>query len=261
MSRVAFKGQVYSAPMDWGSILDQLDALEKQEARVALPVSGAVLTARVRVSLTAGLVDLNSILREATVRRDVVVQYIRLMKQKNHPDYKRIDMAEVQKRAAEMPLTRNNIPSDVVDLMNELSESDKQDFMGVDKAATPAERAYAESDLARLMRRARPLTMTAQRDSDANKDVQESRTSALSQFANVNLQVGSALEQQFVPTYVPRVFSAALPWCVGGPDFKHQSSRRSVVDNPRLSSATFTSMLSSCCEYQIRADPELLPSV
>ena len=98
--------------------------------------------------------------------------------------------------------------------------------MGVDKAATPAERAYAESDLARIMRRARPLTMTAQRDSDVNKNVEESRASALSQFADMSLQVGSTLEQQFVSTYIPRVFSGALPWCVGGPDFKHQSSHQ-----------------------------------
>ena len=220
MSRAAFKGQVYSALMDWGSILEQLDALEKQEVRVALPVSGTVLTARVRVSMTAGLVDLNSILREATVRRDVVVQYIRLMKDKKHPDYRHIDMAAVERKAAEMLLTPDNIPSEIVDLLDELPEEDDEPFMGVDKAATPAERVYGENDLARNMRRARPLTMTAQRDSDVNKDVEGSRTSALSRFADMSLQVGSTLEQQVVSSYVPRVFSAALPWCVGGPDFR-----------------------------------------
>ena len=47
-TRVAFKGQVYSAPMDWGSLQNQLEKLEK-ETHVALPVSGEVLAARVRI--------------------------------------------------------------------------------------------------------------------------------------------------------------------------------------------------------------------
>ena len=56
---VLFKGQLFSAPMDW---VDQLQQLEKSHAEgplISLPVQGAVLAARVRITIAAGLVDLN----------------------------------------------------------------------------------------------------------------------------------------------------------------------------------------------------------
>ena len=76
--RVAFKGQVFSAPMDWSSTLEQLEKIEKGEERIILPVLGEVLIARVRLSITSGLVDLNKHMKQDTVRRDVVVQLIRM---------------------------------------------------------------------------------------------------------------------------------------------------------------------------------------
>ena len=41
--RVAFKGQVFSAPMDWSNILAQLKEMEAGESKIALPVMGEVL--------------------------------------------------------------------------------------------------------------------------------------------------------------------------------------------------------------------------
>ena len=38
--------------------------MEKNKFHVALPVQGAVLAARVRISITAGLVDLNRLIRQ-----------------------------------------------------------------------------------------------------------------------------------------------------------------------------------------------------
>ena len=76
--RVLFKGQLFSAPMDWTGILQQLGKLNEDAALVSLPVQGAVLAARVRVTIAAGLVDLNKLLRQATVRRNVVEQLIRM---------------------------------------------------------------------------------------------------------------------------------------------------------------------------------------
>ena len=57
--RTAFKGQLFSAPMDWRSICDQLEALDNEERVVDLPVLGEVLEKRVNISITSGLVDLN----------------------------------------------------------------------------------------------------------------------------------------------------------------------------------------------------------
>ena len=88
--QVLFKGQLFSAPMDWTGILEQLEKLNEDAALVSLPVQGAVLAARVRVSIAAGLVDLNNLLRQATVRRNVVEQLIRMRKDAGHPDYQHV---------------------------------------------------------------------------------------------------------------------------------------------------------------------------
>ena len=57
--RVLFKGQLFSAPMDWAGILEQLEKSGSEDPLISLPVQGAVLAARVRVTIAAGLVDLN----------------------------------------------------------------------------------------------------------------------------------------------------------------------------------------------------------
>ena len=56
--RIAYKGQLFSAPMDWASMMDQLEKMEKDEVHVSLPVTGAIFASRVRLVISSGLVDL-----------------------------------------------------------------------------------------------------------------------------------------------------------------------------------------------------------
>ena len=70
--RALFKGQLFSALMDWADLLTQLERSRKEDALISLPVQGAASAARVRVTIAAGLVDLNKLLRQATVHRNVV---------------------------------------------------------------------------------------------------------------------------------------------------------------------------------------------
>ena len=86
--RTAFKGQLFSAPMDWAGMVKQLEAMEHNEAYRCVPVSGEALAARVQIQIQAGLVDLNRLIKQATVRRHVVVQFIRMWRDAGHPDYK-----------------------------------------------------------------------------------------------------------------------------------------------------------------------------
>ena len=51
--------------MDWVNIRKQLDDVAKKETKVVLPVHGEILATRVRLCITAGLVDLNKLLKEA----------------------------------------------------------------------------------------------------------------------------------------------------------------------------------------------------
>ena len=45
-TRVAFKGQIFSAPMDWAAVQQQLRLMDEGQIVVALPVTGAILAAR-----------------------------------------------------------------------------------------------------------------------------------------------------------------------------------------------------------------------
>ena len=103
--RIAWKGQLFSAPMDWRSMLEQLKKMAKQDTHISLPITGAVLAARMRVVVTSGLVDVSRLLRQATVRRNVVVQLIRMHRDAGHPDYVNVDMRRVNRQSEQLAPT------------------------------------------------------------------------------------------------------------------------------------------------------------
>jgi len=278
--RIAYKGQLFSAPMDWRNIVEQIQAsdllasntgkrdllkeelktMEKAEKLISLPVTGAVLAQRVRVVIAAGLVDLNRLLKQATVRRNVIVQLIRMHRGANHPDYQRDSMESIELRARELaPTDDPTIPAGILDIITR--DDDDEPFVGVDKAATPAERTHSVQDLEKELQRARPQILVPQRDSDANKDVEGARANAFSQFSELALRTGSVLEKQFEPSYLPRVFNITLPWCVGGPDFPKQPSRRKAAGGPAISLDTWAALMASRCETQMRFDWDFNPGV
>ena len=73
--RTAFKGQIFSAPMDWSGMVQQLENMEHNEAYRCVPMSGEARAAHVQI-------------KPATVGRHVVVQLIRMWRDAGHPDYK-----------------------------------------------------------------------------------------------------------------------------------------------------------------------------
>ena len=259
--RTAFKGQLFSAPMDWSNVIEQLVQIDKKQTRIALPVSGSLLQARVAISITSGLVNLNKCLREATIRRDVVVQLIRMRRDSGHPDFQGIDMAGVEVRAREMASSNDpTIPEGLQDALEESSDEELDDF--VDKAATPAERLWSEEQLIRDMNRMKPLYLMAQRDSDACKEVEASRKSAFAEVSELRIKTGSVLLDQFQSVYIPRVFSLTLPWCVGGPDFRGRPRfRRHFEDASIVTLDSFTSMMSRRVESQIKWDWDFNPGL
>ena len=179
-----------------------------------------------------------------------------------HPDYQRVDMKEVEIRARELaPTDDATIPNSLLEVLGEDGEND-DNFHGVDKAATPAERISSEMELEKEMNRARPLLFSTQRDSDAQREVEASRVSALSSVSQLEVRTGSDLIDQFKTEYIPRVFNLTMPWCVGGPDFRRQKRyRRSCEDSAFLSLDAFTSMMARRVESQFRWDWDLNPSL
>ena len=112
------------------------------------------------------------------------------------------------------------------------------------------------------MNRARPSFMVPQRDSDAKKDIEASRSSALNRFSILELRTGSALVDQFQMSYIPRVSHMTLPWQVGGPDLKGVARfRRKYNDAPPVSLDTFTKMMARRVEAQMRWDWGMNPAL
>ena len=219
-ARVAFKGQVFTAPFDWKHMQEQFQRLEQEDTLISLPHSGEVLASMVKLQISSGLVCLNKHIKHATVRRNVVVQLIRMFKDSGHPDYQHLHMPDVEVKAQNLAATDEpSVPYGLAEVFHSDVESEEESTL-VDKAATPAERIWNEDELHRELDRARPNILTSQRDSDALKEIEASRASAFSRFSTLELKTGSKLVDQFQGPFIPRVFNMTLPWCVGGPDLK-----------------------------------------
>ena len=215
-----------------------------------------------RVCIESGLVELNKHIREATVRRNVVVQLIRMFRDSGHPDYNNIDMQDVEARASFLAHTDDpSIPLGLTELLDEQHDNNADDET-VDKAATPAERLRNVEDLDKHMQRSRPQLFFPQRDSDAGKEVEASAVSAFGKFSAFSLTTGSKWEDQFCGSYIPRVFNLTIPWYVGGPDLKDKARfRRSSSDTPPLTLTDFTKMIPQRVESQLRWDWDLVPAI
>ena len=260
--RTAFKGQLYSAPMDWRSVVDQLQTLENDVRIVDLPVIGELLEKKVKISITSGLVDLNRYIKQATVRYSIMVRLIAMHHAAGEADYRYVNMKNVEERAKVLNPTDEAIVPDCLRHALDESEDEKLDD-ATDKAATPAERLTSHECLQREMDRARPLTLVPQRDSDSQKEVEESRSTALATVTSMSTRTGSSLLKQFHTAYIPRVFNLTLPRQVGGPDFKGQGPRwrRHFEDAPHVDLSTYTSMMARRSEAQIRWDWDLNPGL
>ena len=143
--RVLFKGQLFSAPLDLEEIQKQFEE-RGNNVETVLPVEGTELASRVRISIASGLVNLNRLLRQATVRRAVVVKLIQSRRDAKHPDYQTVDMGKVHQRAQRLAPTEDPyepyIADGLVEVLEEERKKAEQEFVGTDKAATPAERIF-----------------------------------------------------------------------------------------------------------------------
>ena len=97
----------------------QLQAMEDEMTAVVLPVVGSVLASRVQISIASGLVDLNRCIKQVTVRRPVVIQYIRMQRDAGHPDCQKVDMRQAEIHARELADTdEETIPHGLVDVLD-----------------------------------------------------------------------------------------------------------------------------------------------
>ena len=148
--------------------MEQIKEIEASPRIADLPVTGEILAKRVRVSVAAGLVDLNKILREVTVRFDVIVRLIQMHKDAGHADYAHVNMLRVRELAKSLnPSEEPTVPLGIAELLDGSEDEHLDD--ATDKAATPAERVNHEANLKRELARSRPLVLLARRDATRRK--------------------------------------------------------------------------------------------
>ena len=86
---------------------------------------GAVLQSIVSVQIAHGLVDLNKILKQAAVRRHVVLQLIRMLKDSGDEDYQDVDMQDVSRRCADLADTDDpTVPQCIFSLLGDIKDDD-----------------------------------------------------------------------------------------------------------------------------------------
>ena len=144
--------------------------------------------------------DIGKYIREATVRRDVVVRLILMLKDSGHIDYQHLSRRNVEERAR--LLTRREgeeelggmeavIPECIVHFFDD--DEDRVDDLETDKAAAPAERGKAPEYVFEA-RRLNPVVL--QRNPDAKKCVDAARSAALEKNAGLDVKIGSTLLPQ-----------------------------------------------------------------
>ena len=75
------------------------------------------------------MVNLNKLLRQATVRRNVVEQLIRMRRDAGHPDYQHVNMEDVHRRTRQLATTDEpEIPSGLVEFLNAEDEIAQEFF-------------------------------------------------------------------------------------------------------------------------------------
>ena len=251
--------------MNVRDIAEQLDRVDRHDPRVALSQDGRVLASIVQIQVEGALKNIGKYIREATVRRDVVVRLIQMLKDDGHRDYQHLHMDEVEERARRLTERANQqqpggmesvIPVGIEHFFDD--DVDRVEDLETDKAATPAERAR---DPERVFIDRRPNCLVLQRDSDAQKCMDASRAAALEKHASINLQTSSTLLPQFESDYLQRVFPFTLPRLSAGPDFHGRQRFRRKSDAPKVELGAFTAAMARQAPAQIRWDWTFLPAL
>ena len=81
------RGHLLSFPLDWLSVMQQLDRASVDRRLVSLPHTGSILATLVQVQISSSAIDVTKYLKQDSVRAEIVIQLIQLLKNSGHPDY------------------------------------------------------------------------------------------------------------------------------------------------------------------------------
>ena len=189
---VGARGNATSFPMPWADILRLLKDVDDNQASgrdaADLPHTGDELAHWVQILLkTSGAEELNaSLIHQATVRGDVVVELIEELKKRGHRAYKDIDMRKVRAKASQaFPGTEPRVPPEIVHLTALRPDDDAMDRIQSQKAATPVPgRAQSDDAIKKQFQVISPNAVVMERSNLDGQDINTQKVVALNNLAS-----------------------------------------------------------------------------
>ena len=250
--RLGARGNALSFPLPWEDMLKTLQEHEERadaaeaERPSALPRAGKHLGEVVRVLLKTNKTgqttdaEIKTLIHQANVRREVVVQLILDMKKLGHPAYQQIEEAAVRATAAQLP--EDAVPTEVLKVIHTLGvegEND-DDKLQPQKAATPTDGRIEDAGHAgEVFAQQRPRAIAAEGCSEDHEDPNAVAVAALNdletqlrpqgaekKMETLEVCTGNQLIDQFRPLYFATAFCFCFKHATACPDAQKRSDER-----------------------------------
>ena len=275
--RIAARGNATTFPLPWEQVLAQLQDFEESREGTrgpALPRTGEDLSDFVTVLLKSCDEEitedsLRRLLHAATVRRAVVIKLIENACARGHRAFRTVCMADVHKRAAELP--ENGVPRAVRVL---LPYDEDLDYLQPQKNATPSAPAGSLATVEARMQHAKPNAVVLEKSCAPAGDVNAQGVDAICVLAEqtrdanqrgldksgtqgLEVTTGSRMLDQFEPWYFGVAFAYIFKYCTGLPDAPEWSGKprwRRKEDEPRVSLGDWVRIMSRRIESQLGRD-------
>ena len=204
--RMAARGNATSFPLPWEDLLKQLqdgEEMAKLGKQVSLPRTGTQLADVVSVLLKTAAgddteKDVAKLIHQCTVRRHIVVELIRTMKDRGHRAYKHVNMDQVQRNADSLP--ENAVPPEII---RYLPLDDLQDKIQMQKSATPVPIARDMQEVSDHFKVLKPNAVVSEKSTQDEFDVNSQQVEAIQNLATrirmerVEARTGNVMIDQF----------------------------------------------------------------
>ena len=240
----ATRGNLFSFALDWDDILKFMERRTTEEQLTMWPHAPDVVAQWVRVVLKKGDVDMMKHIKQLYVRAHVVHGLARLYLERHLSDLEGNPGARQLKerlRALEDRLADrmnaiypaavyNNEEGALSDALRQRVEESLARWK-TRAAPTPGielknqTMADAPRDINELFEDVRPVGVMAERDSSVLTEYSDQVKMALQKHSNLDVQVGTKFEDQFVGPYLSKIFPWALNYETGGPEYPDFSLR------------------------------------
>ena len=182
-----YKSNVFSVPMPWEEIFEQMTTNDQRKGGVALPHDQGAIETMVHLCLAGGSLNLARFVSEFVVRQRVVLDLCEMLVGMKHPDVTHLSREEMRRRAAHLP--KQGVPEFVTRILEQGDEDLPNKGLYANKNATPAEPPASGE---RAFQNLRPTALLFERHSDTLKDTLQVQTDSLGKATFLRVQTGKA---------------------------------------------------------------------